>query len=1123
MRLTDRYTLESGRVYLTGIQALVRLPIDQMRRDRRAGLKTGAFISGYEGSPLGGYDLALARNRALLEDLNIHARPAVNEDLAATAIWGSQILETIEPARYDGILGIWYGKGPGVDRSGDALRHANFTGNSRQNAALVLAGDDPTSKSSTIPHQSDFSLYNLSIPFFFPGNTQEILDYGLYAVALSRFTGAWAGMKLVTNVCDGGGIARVDPDRITIAVPEGYQKRFEFRLAPVLTAGIETEVNIRRLDAARLFARHNPVNRVYGAAASARLGIMAAGKPYYDLMQALADLGISPDGLAALGIRIAKPGLVFPLESQFVRGFAAGLETILVVEEKRSFLELQTRDILFDLPQHPRVIGKMDEQGRPLFPPAGELDPDIIATVLARRLAAPRGQGRIKELAEIESRPREFTMFRMPSFCSGCPHNRSTLVPEGAAVGGGIGCHGMSMGMADSGRGFAFLTQMGGEGTPWIGMSPFAARRHMIQHIGDGTYFHSGAMAVSACIDAGVNITFKLMHNGYVAMTGGQPAAGAIPVPDLTRQLEAQGVRQIIVLSDDVSKYKGARFSSNTSVRDRSELMRSQHELAKIPGVTFLIYDQQCAAEKRRSRSRGVLAEPARRIVIHEAVCEGCFDCVRESNCASLQPVQTPLGEKIRIHQSSCNKDYTCLLGDCPSFVSVDIKPGTGLRKKQARVLPAAEVPAPANPVRAGAGYRILAPGIGGTGVVTINALLAAAAMLDGLSVLTLDQTGLAQKGGAVVSHLVLSESPIEASNRINAGNADLILGFDLYGSANRENLKCAHPSRTVAVVNSHLTPTADAVRKRAALPGPESYLAGIESATRRGRNIYVDAARLAESLFASHLATNVFLAGVAFQAGLLPVSLPSIEAAIRLNGAAVERNLAAFLWGRKYYADPKAMEREAGVEDLPGDAAVQVLPLSPDDEAWAGSLPVELRSAARRNLARLVHYKDEYEVARLLTSPEYERQILEMWEAPLRLNYHLHPPLLRRLGFSRKLTVGPWFKPFLKLLAACSGLRGTPFDVFGWTAHRRMERGLAAWYRELMNAVAQALNGGNLPLALEIANLPEQIRGFERVKEESVRQVQAAATAKLTLLRTPFDSTTYASSGKTQTEMQTG
>lgn len=1122
MRLTDRYTQETGRVYLTGIQALVRLPVDQMRRDRSAGLKTGAFISGYEGSPLGGYDLALAQNRALLDELKIHVRPGVNEDLAATAIWGSQILETIGPTDYDGILGIWYGKGPGVDRSGDALRHANFTGNSRQNAALVLAGDDPTSKSSTIPHQSDFSLYNLCIPFFYPGNVQEILDYGMYAVALSRFTGAWSGLKMVTNVCDGGGVAEVDPSRIQIEVPENYDKKFDFRLAPVLTAGIEAEVNIRRLEAARLFARHNRFERISGAQ-NGRFGIMAAGKPYYDVMQAFLDLGVDEQDLRQLGIRIAKPALMFPLEPNFVREFAAGLDTILVVEEKRSFLELQTREILFDVSPHPRVIGKRDEEGQPLFPPVSELDPDMIATVLARRFPAPRGQSRLSVLEQIRSRPRELTMFRTPNFCSGCPHNRSTLVPAGAAAAGGIGCHGMSMGMHDSGRGFAFLTQMGGEGAPWIGMSPFTGRDHMIQHIGDGTYFHSGAMAVSACIAAGVNITYKLMHNGHVAMTGGQAAAGAIPVPDLTRQLEAQGVRRIIVLSDDTSRFAGARFSANTSLRDRSALMEAQEELSKIPGVTFLIYDQQCAAEKRRMRSRGLLEEPSTRMVIHEEVCEGCGDCVRESNCASLQPVETPRGEKMRIHQSSCNKDYTCVLGDCPAFVSMEIKPGTGLKKRQARLLPETEVPPPAEPVRAGCGYRILTPGVGGTGVVTINALLATAAMLDGLRVMTLDQTGLAQKGGAVVSHLVLSEAPLDASNRINSGNADLVLGFDLLGTANPDNLKCAHPEKTVAVVNSHLTPTAEAVRKRITLPAPDGYLARIEAATRRGRNVYVDASRLAESLFVTHLASNVFLLGVAFQAGLLPVSLHSLEQAIRLNGAEVERNLTTFLWGRKYYVAPAAVQAEAGFPPESPTTAIAPLSLTPGDEAWVRSLPEKLRDTARRNLSKLVHYKDEYEVARLLTDSIAEQRILGMWESPVKLNYHLHPPFLRRLGFTKKIKVGPWFKPFLRALAACRGLRGTPFDVFGWTAHRRMERGLISWYRELVNEAACYASPENLALALEIADLPDQIRGYERLKEENVRKVQAVAATKLSLLRTPRDKTAYASSGSTQTEMQTG
>src|SRR5579872_4505648 len=822
MNLSDKFNLERGRVYLTGIQALVRLPIDQMRRDRRAGLNTGTFISGYEGSPLGGYDMALTRQGKLLAEHNIHFVPGVNEVLAATSVMGSQIIHVMGETKVDGVVGIWYGKGPGVDRSGDIFRHANLAGTGKNCAALVLCGDDHVSKSSTIPHQSDFSLLNLGIPFVYPGNTQEILDYGLLAIALSRFSGAWVAMKMVTNVCDGGGTVELDPDRPAIAIPPDYQKHSDARLIVPFTLQLEHEVNCRRPQAVREFAALNPVNRIFGAHEGARIGIATAGKPYYDLMQSLRDLGIHSDELDPLGVRIAKFGMTFPLQPGFVTKFARGLETILVIEEKRSFLELQLREVLYNAAHRPLILGKQDENGEVLLPATAELDPEKIAAALARYLP-PResSTARLNQIAEIAARHREKIGTRAPTFCSGCPHNRSTLLLEGQVAACGIGCHGMSATQAHSGRGYAFLTHMGGEGAPWIGMAPFVERTHIFQNIGDGTYFHSGSLAMEACLAAGVNITYKILYNGAVAMTGGQQPSGALPVPALTHKLQAEGVRKTVVLTDELEKYSGVSLASNADARDRDELPDVMRELEQIPGVTVIIYDQLCAAEKRRLRSRGKLAEPTLRIVINEAVCEGCGDCVRQSNCMSLYPVQTEFGRKTRIHQSSCNKDYSCLLGDCPSFVTVKIKPGTGLRRKTVPELPAAEVPEPGEKVNAADGYSILAPGIGGTGVVTINALLATAAWLDGLSAITLDQTGLAQKGGAVVSSIILSRRPIELTAKIGYGNADLLLGFDLLGAGSPDNLSRAHPSRTIAVVNTAEVPTGDAVRGKARPAGP--------------------------------------------------------------------------------------------------------------------------------------------------------------------------------------------------------------------------------------------------------------------------------------------------------------
>nr|MCU0246017.1 indolepyruvate ferredoxin oxidoreductase family protein [Bryobacter sp.] len=1004
------------------------------------------------------------------------------------------------PSNTDGVLGLWYGKGPGLDRSGDALRHANLAGVPSSCAALVLAGDDHASKSSTIPHQSDFSLFNLAIPTFAPGNTQEVLDHGLAAAALSRYTGAWSALKLVTAVCDGGGTVTVDPERLRFVFPGGYQKASDPRLVIPHTVAMERETNHRRLEAARHFIAINKLNRIHGGAA--RFGIAAAGKAFYDLLQALRDLGLSD--LERHGLRLAQFAVTFPLDPEFVREFSRGLDTILVVEEKRSFLELQLREALYGLAAAPPILGKQDAAGQPLLPAHGELDPERIASALAQLIPGLTPPPPF-ELLDAVAR-------RAPNYCSGCPHNRSTLLLDGQIAGGGTGCHGMGMLLGDAHRGYEFATHMGGEGAPWIGMAPFTERKHVFQNMGDGTYFHSGALAVRACAAAGVNITFKLLYNGHVAMTGGQLPAGQIAVPELTRRLEADGVLRTVVLTEDPESYREVRhrLAESAEILDRLELPRVLRELEATPGVTAIIYDQECAAERRRKRARGKEPEPVFRLLINEEVCEGCGDCVTQSNCMSLQPVATPFGQKMRIHQSSCNKDLTCALGDCPAFVTVKIKPGTGLPEHDLPVLADSEIPPPSSiaPVTED-GYRIVMPGIGGTGVVTINALLATAAWLDSLDVTTLDQTGLAQKGGAVVSHLVLSRGPWTGAARAPRNSADLLLGFDLLGAAAHESLAAADPSRTVAVLNTELTPTAVMIRKPALLKSPGRALELLTTRTRQ--LIPVDAARLAESLFGSHLATNIFLLGVAWQAGLVPVSLRSLEEAIELNNVEVDRNLAAFRWGRRYHVNPAAVEQLAPrpTVETEDPLALRERELTAYRNAayareWrafvdrVAARSPRLAETAAPMLFKLMAYKDEYEVARLLTKPAFERHVHASFAAVEWHGYNLLPPFLRGLGRKRKLTAGPWLRPWLRVLARLKFLRGTALDPFGWSAERREERELIRWYRELIVELMERLTPTNESAILELAAAPDAIRGYGDLKRRSARETRDRVAAAL-------------------------
>ena len=1142
--LDDKYTLDTGTLYMTGIQALVRLPLEQMRRDRLAGLNTATWISGYEGSPLGGYDLALQRVQGLLSDHHVHFMPGVNEDLAAATVMGSQIYQALPEPLIDGVVGIWYGKGPGVDRTGDVFRHANLAGTGRHCGALALAGDDHMSKSSTIPHQSEISFYNYALPILVPGNTQEILDYGLLGIAMSRYSGAWTALKLVTDICDGGGTLEVSPQRCRTQEPELlidgelYRKRMDPLLIVPISLSLEKELHQRRLLAAREFARVNRFNEITVRHANDRLGIVAAGKSYYDLMSALTSLGLGANELEQAGVRILKLAMVYPLEPSIIEEFIAGLDEVLVIEEKRSFIELQLREMLYNHASRPAIYGKQDSQDRPLFPSHGELDAEIIAQALARRMPKLAAvERRLAQLARIEVRLAESepVASRGPMYCSGCPHNRSTLLLDGQIAGGGIGCHGMAAGM-DADRGIAYIGHMGGEGAAWIGAAPFSGKKHIFQNIGDGTYFHSGRMAIHAAVAAGVNITFKLLYNGTVAMTGGQVVAGGLPIPELTNELASAGVKRIVLLSDDTGRYRDrTKLAAMTEVHPREDLETLLAELENTAGVSMMIYDQMCAAQKRRQRNRGQMAQPLRRIMINERVCEGCGHCVAVSNCVSLHPVDTEYGPKTRVHQSSCNADYTCVMGDCPSFVSVMIEEGSELKKKAPPALPAIEVAEPAEKVGAGQPYHVLMPGVGGTGVVTVNALLATAAVLEGKYVATLDQTGLAQKGGAVVSHLTLSNEPIRAANRISFGSASLLLGFDVLGAASAANRRRLDPELTVAVVNSRQTPTGDSVRKGlTVLSADDSLNSAIHSCTRADRNIFVDASTLAESLFGSHLQANIFLLGVAYQAGLIPLAAESVEEAIRLNGVQVARNLDAFRWGRRYQVSPGELQAMVSGEqtkqeppDLDSLIAGRVRELTAFQNAeyagryrrfagrfrdraaelgptQLGPAAADLAEAVAMNLYKLMAYKDEYEVARLLTLPEFESQARNSFEAPLKMVYHLHPPLLRSLGMKSKLSLGPWFRPVLRMLAWMKSLRGTRFDVFGWAEIRREERALIGWYEQTLGELLSGLDRDNAALITEIARVPEQIRGYEQIKLSSIEQARQRVAELLAQLARP-------------------
>ena len=1140
--LDDKYTLESGRVFATGTQALVRLPLEQRRRDLAAGLNTAGFISGYRGSPIAGYDIELWRAKDFLKQSHIHFEPGLNEDQAATAVWGSQQVNLFPGARYDGVFSIWYGKAPGLDRSMDAVRHGTFAGTAEHGGVLVLVGDDHDAESSTLATQSEHSFASMMMPVLHPASVQEYIDYGLLGIAMSRYAGLWVGFKCLTETIDSSASISVDPDRVNIVIPEGDDMPdggLGIRLGDDRLAS-EARMHQHKVYAALRFARANGLDRTVIDSPNPRLGILTSGKSYLDVRQALDDLGIDDELAAEIGLRVYKAGMVWPLERSGARAFAEGLEEVLVVEEKRAIMENQLRAELYNWKEsvRPRIVGKFDENQDWLMPASSVLTPASVARVIAARIARFHTSTRIEErIAEIEAKERALRLDppkieRMPYFCSGCPHNTSTKVPEGSRAEAGIGCHWMALLMN---RQTDTFSHMGGEGVNWIGQSPFTDVNHVFVNLGDGTYHHSGILAIRAAIYAGVNSTYKVLYNDAVAMTGGQPQS--ITPHQIAAQVLAEGARKCVIVADDPAKYANRTgVPAGVTVHPREDLDLLQRELREIDGVTVLIYDQTCAAELRRRRKRGTAPDPDRRVFINEAVCEGCGDCSEKSNCVSVEPVETEFGRKRRINQSSCNKDYSCVRGFCPSFVSVhgatprQAHVAPGILAGLARSLPDPELPALDDP------YSLLIAGIGGTGVVTIGALLGMAAHIEGRGVSVLDQVGLAQKNGSVVTHVRVAATPdaIHAS-RIADGRANLLLGCDAVVAGGLEARRKIGKGYTRAVVNSHLAPTGAAILDRDFQFDGDELLGSIRDTAGDNLTEFVDATRVATGLLGDAISTNLFLLGYALQRGLVPVSLDAIERAIELNGVSIDANKQALTWGRIHATDPASVEkaaspvvalaaREKSSTTLEEIVARRITLLTDyQDAAYAeryralvetARIAEEARAPGRagfavavaRYAAKLMACKDEYEIARLYTSGEFADRLTAQFEGDFRLQFHLAPPLIAKrdpvTGEPRKRVFGPWVMHLFQVLARLKGLRGGPFDVFGRTGERRAERRLIADYFALVDELAAGLASDNHALAVELAGIPDRIRGFGPVKLRSMEAAKAEEKRLLAAFR---------------------
>ena len=1122
--LEDKYTLDQARAYMTGVEALVRLPMLQHQRDAARGLNTAGFVSGYRGSPLGGVDQAMWRAQDYLKRHQIHFQPGINEDLAATAVWGSQQTNLFSGARYDGVFGLWYGKGPGVDRSMDVLKHANAFGTSRFGGVLAVAGDDHACKSSTLPHQSEHMFIGASIPVLAPADVQEVLDLGIYGWELSRYCGCWVGFKAITENMDSAISADINPGRVSIQIPETFNLPTDGVHARWPDSPMEQEkrLNKYKIYAAREFAYANELNKVMLDSAHPRLGIITSGKAYLDVIQALDDMGIDAKLAAHIGIRVFKVGMPWPLEPQSTHQFAEGLEEILVVEEKRSVIEDQLTSQLYNYPvaARPVVVGEFDERGVDLLPNTGELSPAIVALAIASRLQRFfSSEALTSRIAWIRQKERSLHNVqtqtqRAPHFCSGCPHNTSTKVPEGSHAMGGIGCHYMATWMDD--RPTQTFTQMGGEGATWLGQAPFTDRQHVFQNLGDGTYFHSGVLAIRAAVAAEANITYKILFNEAVAMTGGQPIDGALSISHLVQQLSGEGVERIALVSDQPDQYRG-QFSgvAGFSLHHRDELDTLQKALRDYSGCSVLIYQQACAAEKRRKRKKTGLNSRPRRVVIHEEICEGCGDCSAQSNCLSVLPKATPLGRKRQIDQHSCNLDYSCVKGFCPSFVSVlNAVPKQRTAEDNIEILfeplPTVSLPDLTRP------WNTVVSGVGGTGVLTVTALIAMAAHIEKKGCATLNQSGLAQKFGAVVSHVRIAQQQEDIKAvRVPAGEADLLLGCDLVVSTGYDTMGKTAIGRTHAIINDAALPTAAFIHNPDAELPTATMRAHIEEQTGATNVVFVNATEIAEQLLGDSLYVNLFLLGVAFQQGKIPVSAAALEAAIELNGKSTAANQKALLMGRRYAVWPDrvlAMLPSSGSEqaDTPTIEALMddrmqrltryqsarlaehyrqeveaVRAIDPHAEQ-AESIT---RSVAEQ-LYRLTAIKDEYEVARLYTAPEYRAQLDSQFEPGYRLAFHLAPPLLSRrdaqTGRIQKQVFGAWMLNVFQLLSRLRSIRNTWLDPFAWTEERRLARQDLDRFRADIALILTRLQADNYASAGELAQLPSALRGFGPVRERT-------------------------------------